>query len=135
MSAVEIYIIGGLAMFSNPSSLKRNEPIAVFYLGSEDVVLTVGGVKYMVSDEATEIRVNDLREGYIECRVTVNGNEIPCEGLKHIGGFIYPAGITNKAFVKNLFDENVELRKNCEFLQGQLDERAVKESEEDLLNI
>jgi hypothetical protein len=126
MNEFKLYVTSGLAFFLTPTEVIRSNQITVTYQGEEPVDVVVNGKIHQMQNGAASVDINDLREGMNICEVCIGGETISCEGLIVRGGFVLPAGITDKAYVLNLCKTCVTLSERNAELEREVAELTKK---------
>lgn len=127
-SAFVLHICDRLAFFIIDGEARKRDAVRIAYRGAVAVTLRINGRGYRFEGGTLTIPMRDLSGGTNVCDIYVGGQLIPCEGLIVRGGFVLPAGITDKAYVLDLYERCTALAHACEELERELEEHNKQDA-------
>lgn len=123
-----LHVLDRTAFFTEGREARRGEDLVISYRGDIPVTLRTNGRGYRFEGGILTVHKRDLLLGANMCGVSAGDRVIPCEGLLVQGGFVLPAGITDKAYVLDLYARCTVLAHSCEELENELEEHNKQEA-------
>lgn len=123
-----LHVLDRTAFFAEGREARRGEDLVISYRGDVPVTLRINGRGYRFEGGILTVHKRDLLLGANVCGVSAGDRVIPCEGLIAQGGYVLPAGITDKAYVLDLHARCTELAHACEELERELEERNKQDA-------
>lgn len=127
-SVFVLHICDRLAFFITDGEARKRDAVRIAYCGDVPITLRINGRGYRFEGGTLTIPMRDLSGGTNVCDIYVGGQLIPCEGLIAQGGYVLPAGITDKAYVLDLYERCTALAHACEKLENELEEHNKQEA-------
>ena len=123
-----LHVLDRTAFFTEGREARRGEDLVISYRGDVPVTLRINGRGYRFEGGILTVHKRDLLLGANVCGVSSGDRVIPCEGLIAQGGYVLPAGITDKAYVLDLYARCTALAHACEALENELEEHNKHEA-------
>ena len=123
-----LHVLDRTAFFTEGREARRGDDLVISYRGDVPVTLRINGRGYRFEGGILTVHKRDLLLGANVCGVSSGDRVIPCEGLIVQGGFVLPAGITDKAYVLDLHARCTELAHACEALENDLEKHNKQDA-------
>jgi hypothetical protein len=120
-----LHILDETALFTSHVQ-RKTDTVTIYTQDKRRVVLRVRGCEYRFDGGVITIPLKNLSCGANVCEVYAGNTLMPCEGLIVRGGYILPAGITDKAYVLNLYKTCVTLSERNAELEREVAELTKK---------
>lgn len=123
-----LHVLEKTSFFTIDRNARVANTVNIAYQGDDFVILRINGCVYRIKNGVIHVPTSIFATGNNVCEICVGDKLIPCEGLIMRGGYVLPAGITDKAYVLDLHERCTALAHACEELENELEKRNKQEA-------